>query len=107
LNRDRELLYNRINERVEFMFDSGLVKEVESLIEFRQLKALQTVGYKEVFEYLDSDIDLETCKAEVKKNTRRYAKRQMTWFRNQVEGHVFQAHEFDEVYKLIQDFKKE
>ncbi|MEO6837108.1 MAG: tRNA (adenosine(37)-N6)-dimethylallyltransferase MiaA [Ginsengibacter sp.] len=77
----REQLYNNINNRVDQMMQDGLLKEVEDLLPFRHLNALQTVGYKELFDYFDGKVSLEKAIDEIKKNTRRYAKRQMTWFR--------------------------
>jgi tRNA dimethylallyltransferase len=81
---DRAALYHRINERVEWMLSSGLLKEVEMLAakEFdKHLNALNTVGYKEAFEYLESKITYAEMKRLIQRNTRRYAKRQLTWFR--------------------------
>lgn len=83
LTAEREIIYNRINQRVDMMMDNGLLREVESLFPYRQKNALQTVGYKELFEYLQGNCSLETAVSEIKKNTRRFAKRQLTWFRKQ------------------------
>ena len=79
----RDELHKRINERVDLMFINGLVEEVRQLLPFRDKPALQTVGYQEVFAYLDGDLTLDECMEKVKVNTRRYAKRQVTWFKNQ------------------------
>jgi tRNA dimethylallyltransferase len=76
----REKLYERINMRVDEMIKQGLVDEVTSLLPYRHLNALQTVGYNEIFDYLDGKTDLPTAIALIKQNTRRFAKRQMTWF---------------------------
>ena len=84
LEMDRNVLYQRINDRVEKMMSEGLLEEAKTLYPFRQLNALQTVGYKELFSYLDGDISLDFAVEEIKKNTRRYAKRQMTWFKKVV-----------------------
>ena len=81
LELPREQLYNNINHRVDEMMHAGLLQEVESLFEFKKLNALQTVGYKELFNYLEGNISLEKAVDDIKKNTRHYAKRQMTWFR--------------------------
>lgn len=81
LTRPREVLYDRINGRVVQMMDDGLVEEVRSLADFRHLTALQTVGYKEVFDYLDGDVSLDETVALIQRNTRHYAKRQLTWWR--------------------------
>lgn len=77
----REELYNRINLRVDQMFENGLIDEVKGLYEFKHLQTLNTVGYKEVFEYVEGTVPFEEAKSLVKRNTRRYAKRQLTWFR--------------------------
>ena len=80
LNLPRELLYQQINARTDDMIKEGLVAEVQSLLPFRSLNALQTVGYSEIFEYLDGSIDLPRAVELIKQNTRHYAKRQLTWF---------------------------
>jgi tRNA dimethylallyltransferase len=77
----REQLYKNINDRVDEMLDAGLLKEAENLFSFKHLNALQTVGYKELFDYLEGKYSLEKAVDEIKKNTRHYAKRQMTWFK--------------------------
>ncbi|TNE79627.1 MAG: tRNA (adenosine(37)-N6)-dimethylallyltransferase MiaA [Bacteroidetes bacterium] len=82
LNTDRELLYNRINQRVELMMEAGLLEEVKSLLNHRNLNALSTVGYKELFDYLDTKLSLEEAVEQIKQHSRNYAKRQLTWFRN-------------------------
>ncbi len=81
LNADRELMYERINMRVGIMLKNGLLDEVKSLHQYKELNALQTVGYRELFFYLDGNCDLEFAISEIKKNTRRFAKRQVTWFK--------------------------
>ena len=81
LMRDREELYSRINQRVLNMLDEGLVEEVRSLLPYRDCQALQTVGYKEIFEYLDGKIPLEEAVRLIQRNTRHYAKKQLTWWR--------------------------
>ena len=81
LTADREMIYERINQRVDIMIENGLVEEAKALYPQRNLNALNTVGYKELFKYFDEDWDLETAISEIKKNTRRFAKRQLTWFR--------------------------
>ncbi len=80
LTMPREELYARIDRRTEMMFEAGLVAEVRSLERFRNMPALKTVGYSEVFGYLDGTISLDEAVDLVKRNTRRYAKRQITWF---------------------------
>lgn len=81
LRADRKVVYERINRRVDIMMDLGLLDEVRDLYKFRNLNALQTVGYREIFEYLDGNVTLEEAVVEIKKNTRRFAKRQETWFK--------------------------
>ena len=81
LTADREIIYERINRRVDLMMNEGLLEEVEKLFAHKHLNALNTVGYKELFSYLEGKIPLETAVSEIKKNTRRFAKRQLTWFR--------------------------
>ncbi len=81
LKMDRPNLYERINNRVMEMRDNGLIEEVKGLIKYRNLPSLQTVGYQEVFPYLDGEVSLNKCLDEIKKNSRRYAKRQITWLK--------------------------
>jgi len=80
LNRPREELYERINQRTSLMMDEGLLEEAESLYPYRHLNALNTVGYKELFDYMDGQYNLEKAVELIRRNTRRYAKRQLTWF---------------------------
>lgn len=81
----REQLYERINQRVDLMIDEGLVDEARALLPYRHLNALQTVGYTEIFDYLDGHTDLPTAIELIKRNTRHFAKRQMTWFNRDKE----------------------
>ena len=81
IKMDRERLYKRINDRVDIMMEKGLLKEVESLIKFKDLNALKTVGYNELFQYLNKDISIDRAVKLIKQNSRRYAKRQMTWLK--------------------------
>ncbi|MBJ59462.1 MAG: tRNA (adenosine(37)-N6)-dimethylallyltransferase MiaA [Flavobacteriales bacterium] len=81
IKMDRERLYKRINDRVDIMMEKGLLKEVESLKKFKDLNALKTVGYNELFQYLDKDISIDRAVKLIKQNSRRYAKRQMTWLK--------------------------
>ena len=85
LNRPREILYDRINSRVDLMMQKGLLDEVQSLYPFKNLNALNTVGYKELFDYIDGKISLERAIEDIKTHTRRYAKRQLTWFKRDAE----------------------
>jgi tRNA dimethylallyltransferase len=93
LELPREQLYNQINTRVDKMIAEGLVNEVTALKEYKNINSLQTVGYKELFEYVDGRISLEQAITEVKTNTRHYAKRQMTWFRKDEEIEWFNANQ--------------
>ncbi len=81
LEADRKIIYDRINQRVDIMMNEGLLQEVEKLYPNKNLNALQTVGYRELFQYFDNEISLEFAIEEIKKNTRRFSKRQMTWFK--------------------------
>lgn len=85
LNLPREILYDRINQRVDLMVKRGLIEEVRALLPYRHLNALNTVGYSELFDYFDGKIDLDTAISLIKQNTRRFAKRQLTWFRKDKE----------------------
>ena len=85
LTADRNIIYDRINERVDIMITSGLLGEVKDLLKYKYLNALQTVGYKELFRYLENEISLEFAVEEIKKNTRRFAKRQLTWYKKDNE----------------------
>ncbi len=98
---DRAELYNRINLRVDAMIKNGLVKEVQTLLPYRNANSLQTVGYKEIIEYLDNKISLDEAIENIKQNTRNYAKRQMTWFRRDKEIHWFEPEEFERICSFI------
>ena len=81
IKADRHIIYGRINQRVDIMIKEGLLKEARTMYPHRALNALQTVGYKELFNYFDGEWDLDFAISEIKKNTRRFAKRQLTWYR--------------------------
>ena len=81
LTAERSEIYNRINKRVESMIQKGLIEEAKKLYPYKDLNALQTVGYRELFDYFNGNISLDFAIDEIKKNTRRFAKRQLTWFR--------------------------
>ena len=83
LNRPREVLFDRINRRVDKMMDDGLLEEARSLLPYRDLNALNTVGYRELFDYFDGKCSLEQAITDIKTHTRRYAKRQITWFKRE------------------------
>jgi len=80
VNTERNSLYNRINKRVDAMIDNGLVEEARNLIKYRELTALKTIGYLELFDYFDGKTSLEEAVELIKRNSRRYARRQITWF---------------------------
>lgn len=89
LDAPREVIYNRIEQRVDLMIEQGLVEEAKKLYPFRHLNALQTVGYKELFAHFEGDLSLAEAVSEIKKNTRRFAKRQLTWFKKDSDIHWF------------------
>lgn len=91
LNLDREFLYNRINQRVDDMVKQGLIEEVRSLLPMRHLNALNTVGYSELFDYFDGNSTVDDAVSMIKQNTRRFAKRQLTWFGKDKEIIWFKA----------------
>ena len=88
----------KINKRVDIMMESGLLKEVDSLIPFKNKNALQTVGYKELFAYFDRGISLEEAINEIKQNTRRFAKRQISWFKRDISiQHLKEENAFQKI----------
>ena len=89
LSADREVIHNRINNRVDIMLEEGLLEEAKKLYEHKNLNALQTVGYREFFNYFDGNCTLEFAIEEIKKNTRRFAKRQVTWNKKDTSIHWF------------------
>jgi len=101
LNMDRNLLYDGINKRVEEMMEDGLLDEVRSCMDYRDLNALNTVGYKELFDYLDGRISLDTAVQLIKRNSRRYARRQLTWFKRDEEIPWFCPDQFEEIMDHI------
>lgn len=102
LNMDRDLLYARIEKRVDTMMEEGLLKEVQSCLDYRKMNALKTVGYKELFDYLDGQISLERAIQLIKRNSRRYARRQLTWFNRDQEITWFSPDQFEEIMDHIQ-----
>jgi len=103
LNTDRAVLYDRINRRVDLMIENGLVEEVKSLIPYRSYNALNTVGYSEIFDYLDGKTSLADAISAIKQNTRRFAKRQLTWFRRDDEITWFEPNELKKIITYIED----
>jgi tRNA dimethylallyltransferase len=95
LNTERKMLYERIDHRVERMMKAGLEEEARKLLAHRNRNALQTVGYKELFEYFDKKIDLAQAIEQIKQNTRRFAKRQLTWFRKDPDTIWLEAADLD------------
>jgi tRNA dimethylallyltransferase len=91
LNQDRNELYEKINKRVDLMLENGLVEEAKSVLKYRKHNALNTVGYKELFDYFDQKTSLEEAVELIKRNSRRYAKRQMTWFKKD-EAYIWFDH---------------
>jgi tRNA dimethylallyltransferase len=102
LNLPRENLYERINLRVHKMLLDGLLEEAESLYKFRALKALKTVGYSELFDFLENKNTLEDAVQLIQQNSRRYAKRQLTWFRKDQEVQWFDSARFDEIKAFLE-----
>lgn len=106
LNMPRNELYARINARVLNMIEQGLLQEVQELIEKNfdfSLNALNTVGYKEIYAYLNGQYDLNTAISLIQQNTRHYAKRQLTWFRADTEIQWFEPHQYSEILQYIQE----
>lgn len=103
LNRPREELYNRINARVDQMMRDGLLEEARRLYDKRGMNALNTVGYKEMFAFLDGTWSLEEAIERMKGNTRRYARKQLTWFKKDPEVVWFSPDEEDEIINYISD----
>ena len=101
LNLPRPELFSRIELRVDQMIENGLVEEVRSLMPYRHLNALNTVGYKEIFEYLDSKITLPQAIVNIKTSTRRYAKRQLTWFNRTDEYKWFEPTAVNEITNYL------
>ncbi len=101
LNVEREELYDRINKRVDLMISKGLVDEAKAYFPYRHLNALKTVGYKEIFEYLENKISLEKAIDLIKRNTRHYARRQLTWFNRDKSITWFRSDDIDRIIEFI------
>lgn len=101
LNIEREALYTRINNRVDKMIEAGLVEEAKGLYQYKDLNALQTVGYTELFNYFDGQLSLDEAVNLIKQNTRRYAKRQLTWFKKELGIRWFEPTQLDEMLIFI------
>ena len=108
LNRDREELYNRINQRVDQMMTDGLLDEAQRLYPMRHMNALNTVGYKEMFAYIDGTWTLEEAVERIKGNTRRYARKQLTWYKKDEQIRWFHPDEIEQIYSYIsQDYEQQ
>ena len=105
LQVDRNILYERINQRVDLMMEAGQLEEAKALYPKRQLNALQTVGYQELFDYFDGNCTLEEAVAMIKQNSRRYAKRQTTWFKRDQHWFHFHPSEKEAAIQLIDFFR--
>ncbi|BDD04370.1 tRNA (adenosine(37)-N6)-dimethylallyltransferase MiaA [Aureibacter tunicatorum] len=103
LERDREELYNRINQRMDIMIGKGLFEEAKKYQAYKEINALQTVGYKEIYDYLDGKYDYEEAVRLLKRNSRRYAKRQMTWFKRGQDYAWFHPDEFEKIMTHINE----
>lgn len=106
LHRDREELYHRINQRVDQMMADGLLDEVKSLSDKRCNNALNTVGYKEMFTYLDGTWTLEEAVERMKGNTRRYARKQLTWFKRDEQMQLFHPHQKEDILNYISKYEE-
>jgi len=104
LTAERAIIYDRINRRVDAMIESGLVEEAKGLLSQKELNALQTVGYRELFQHFEGIVPLAEAISEIKKNTRRFSKRQVTWFKKNDAIHWFDYEtDFSEIIKFIQE----
>lgn len=104
LNDDRQVLYDRINQRVDLMLEKGILDEAKWLYDnHRNAQAARAIGYKELFPYFTGDASLEDCVEKLKQNTRRFAKRQLTWFRNRMAVNFYTVSEADFKETVIQD----
>lgn len=103
LELPREEMYDRINRRVDIMLNEGLIEEVKALASLKELNALQTVGYRELFEYFEGNFTKEFAIEEIKKNTRRFAKRQMTWFKKDESVKWYSPQNLDQILLYIED----
>lgn len=104
LNTDRKVLFDKIGKRVELMMQNGLLDEVKSLLPYRDQNAMNTVGYKELISYLDGNVSLEEAIEKIKTNTRRYAKRQLTWFKRDETIRWFEPDDLDGAIEWISSF---
>lgn len=106
LRRDREELYERINRRVDIMMEEGLLDEVKSVLPYRHLNSLNTVGYKELFMYLDGEWTLDFAIEKIKQNSRIYSRKQMTWFKRDEDIRWFHPDEEEAIMQLVRQCQK-
>ncbi|MCC6838354.1 MAG: tRNA (adenosine(37)-N6)-dimethylallyltransferase MiaA [Bacteroidia bacterium] len=107
LNTDREELYNRINQRVDMMMQQSLLEEVKQLLPYKNKNALQTVGYKELFDHLEGKISLNEAVELIKQHTRNFAKRQLTWFRRDEQIKWFEPKQLNDIISYVETKTKE
>lgn len=103
MTRDREELYDRINYRVDQMMTDGLLEEARKVYPFRHLNSLNTVGYKELFNYFDGEWSLDLAIEKIKRNSRVYARKQMTWFKRDEEIEWFHPEQETEIINFIEE----
>jgi len=101
LNTDRKILYQNINKRVDAMIENGLLKECEQMIEYRNSYALNTVGYAEIFSFFDGVTSLEKAIELIKQHSRNYAKRQVTWFKRELDLNWYEPNEMSKIIEYI------
>lgn len=101
INQDRKVLYDRINQRVLKMMDAGLLEEAKAVYPYRKLNSLNTVGYKELFSFLDGDCSLDEAIDLIQRNTRKYARKQLTWFRRDQQINWFEPDQIQEIIEFV------
>lgn len=102
INQDRKVLYERINQRVLKMMDAGLLEEAKTVYPYRKLNSLNTVGYKELFSYLDGECTLDEAIDLIQRNTRKYARKQLTWFRRDQQIKWFEPEQLQEIIEFVE-----
>lgn len=107
LELPREILYQRIDHRMDIMLSNGLMEEAKALYTFKDRQALQTVGYQEIFDFIDGHYDKEEMIRLLKRNSRRYAKRQLTWFKKDKEFHWYSPDNIEQIINLIKEHQSE
>ena len=104
LNRDRDELYSRIDKRVDLMIENGLMEEAKQMYPYKELNSLNTVGYKELFNYFDGNCTLDEAIFKIKSNTHKYCRKQLTWFKRDKDIHWFNPDNVEEIIKYIYSF---